>query len=159
MSIVPFDTLALARKLRDDAKMTSEQAEGIARALAEAMSGADVATRSDLAALATRTELKDVQTALKAEIAEAKAELKADIGEVKAEIGEVKAEIGRVDLRLSGRMDRLEERIERRAAETEVRLIRWLVSVGIAAVLALGSTIVGAAWAVIRYMPAMPPHP
>lgn len=62
MTVVPFDTLALARKLRDDAKMTQEQAEGIAKALAEAMSGADVATRADLAPLATKVDLESIKS-------------------------------------------------------------------------------------------------
>ncbi len=48
MSAVAFDTLKLARKLRDTAHMSQEQAEGIADALAEAMSGAELATKGDL---------------------------------------------------------------------------------------------------------------
>ncbi|MEI7926653.1 MAG: SDR family oxidoreductase, partial [Chloroflexota bacterium] len=36
------DTLRLARKLRDDAHMAQEQAEGVAKALSEEMAGAAV---------------------------------------------------------------------------------------------------------------------
>ncbi|UEM20198.1 hypothetical protein JL100_024465 [Skermanella mucosa] len=47
MSALPFDTLKLARALRDKAKLTPEQAEGVADALAEAFRD-DIATRRDL---------------------------------------------------------------------------------------------------------------
>jgi hypothetical protein len=48
MTAVPFDTLKLARTLRDRAHMTQEQAEGVSDALAEAMSGADLVTKEHL---------------------------------------------------------------------------------------------------------------
>jgi len=50
MSAIPFDTLALARKLRDEAHFSPEQAEGTARALAEVL-GEQVATRADIESL------------------------------------------------------------------------------------------------------------
>ncbi len=108
MSAVAFDTLKLARTLRDTAKMSQEQAEGVADALAEAMSGAELATKSDLREL---------------------------------------------DLKITGRFDAADERLERRAAEIEGRLIKWVVATGAAAIL----TIIGAAWTIIRYLPPGPP--
>ena len=111
MSAIAFDTLKLARRLRDTAHMPSEQAEGIADALAEAMSGAELATKADVTIA----------------IDGAKAELKADIAV-------------------------LSERIERRSAETDARLIRWVVGTGVAAVLALGGTVIGATLTIIRYL-------
>ena len=50
MVAVAFDTLKLARTLRSEAKMSLEQAEGVAQALAEAMSGAELATKADVVA-------------------------------------------------------------------------------------------------------------
>ncbi len=88
MTAVAFDTLKLARKLRDTAEMTQVQAEGVADALAEAMSGAELATKPDLG---------EVKAELKGDIAEVKAELKGDIADVKAELAAVKAEL-RADL-------------------------------------------------------------
>ena len=67
MSAVAFDTLKLARTLRDTAHMSQEQAEGISNALAEAMSGAELATKSDIRELAAAT---------KADFAEARATTK-----------------------------------------------------------------------------------
>src|ERR687886_376620 len=69
MAAVPFDTPKLARRL-EAAGFPGKQAADTAEALEEAMSGAELATKSDLAAL--RIELK-------AEIAALRAELKADI--------------------------------------------------------------------------------
>jgi hypothetical protein len=71
MSAVAFDTLKLARRLRDTAQMSQVQAEGVADALAEAMSGAELATKSDIAELktdlshcATKAGLADVRTSI-----------------------------------------------------------------------------------------------
>ncbi|MFN3076043.1 MAG: hypothetical protein ABT940_04025 [Alphaproteobacteria bacterium] len=45
---VPFDTLALARKLRERAHFAPEDAEGTAEALAEAMTSTELVTRDYL---------------------------------------------------------------------------------------------------------------
>jgi hypothetical protein len=55
MNTVPFDTLKFARKL-EASGMAGAMAAGTAEALAEAMSGAELATKADIADL--RTELK-----------------------------------------------------------------------------------------------------
>jgi hypothetical protein len=47
MAAVAFDTLKFARTLREKAKVTSEQAEGVAHAFAEAR-GEQIATKSEL---------------------------------------------------------------------------------------------------------------
>ena len=70
MTAVAFDTLKLARALRDNAKMSQEQSEGIADALAEAMSGAELATKADLAA-----EVGAAQRHLESRIGDARADL------------------------------------------------------------------------------------
>jgi hypothetical protein len=77
MSAVAFDTLKLARKLRDTAHMSAEQAEGIADALAEAMSGAELATKADVAASAAE---------LKAEIGASERRLEIKLGDVRADL-------------------------------------------------------------------------
>lgn len=57
MSAIPFDTLKLARALRDKAHFTAEQAEGVADALAGAFQDR-VATKDDLALLEQRLTIK-----------------------------------------------------------------------------------------------------
>ncbi|MBS9475760.1 hypothetical protein [Ancylobacter radicis] len=57
MGAIPFDTLKLARTLRDKAHFTAEQAEGVADALADAFQDR-VATKDDLALLEQRLTIK-----------------------------------------------------------------------------------------------------
>jgi hypothetical protein len=59
MTGVAFDTLKLARRLRDKAGFTPEHAEEAAEALAEAIGGAELVTKSDL-----RIELHDLEQRL-----------------------------------------------------------------------------------------------
>ena len=72
MTATVFDTLKFAGTLRDKAKFSPEQAEGIADAMAEALQG-DFATRSDIQAV--RTDIKALRLSTKADLAEAKADL------------------------------------------------------------------------------------
>lgn len=55
MAAVAFDTLKFARTLRDKAKLSPEQAEGLADAMAEALQG-DLVTKAYL-----RTELAETR--------------------------------------------------------------------------------------------------
>ena len=72
MTAVAFDTLRFVRTLRDKAKMSSEQAEGLADAIAEAIQN-DLATKTDIAAV--RTDIEALRLANKADLAETKAEI------------------------------------------------------------------------------------
>src|SRR5471032_117043 len=65
MTAVPFDTLKLARALRDKAHFSPEQAEGAADAIAEAV-------QTDLV---TKPELRKAELRLEAKIDAAKAEM------------------------------------------------------------------------------------
>lgn len=56
MTAVPFDTLKLARALRDQGKFTQDQAEGMAQAFAEAVQ-ADLATKGDISTLASKSDI------------------------------------------------------------------------------------------------------
>ena len=53
-----FDTLKLAQRLRDKAGFTPEHAEAAAEALAEAVGGADLATKADLRDLEQRLTIR-----------------------------------------------------------------------------------------------------
>ena len=54
---IPFDTLKLARSLREKAKFAPEQAEGLADALSEAFQN-EIATKTDLRELELRLTIK-----------------------------------------------------------------------------------------------------
>ena len=129
MSAVAFDTLKLARKLRDTAHMSQEQAEGIADALAEAMSGAELATKNDIRELATATknDLAEVQAASKADLMETKAELKADLMGVKAEL---KADVAAVRADLMEVEHHLDSKIS--AVRADVNHLKWMGGVIVA---------------------------
>ena len=94
MGAVPFDTLRLARRL-EGAGFSPQQAGDTAEALAEAMSGAELATTADI--VGVRTELKAEIAALRgeltAEIAALRSELKAEIAAVRAEIAAARSEL------------------------------------------------------------------
>ena len=87
MNAVPFDTLKMAHQLQA-AGFQPPQAAGAAEALAEALIGADLATRGDLTAL--RTELKAdnaaLRTELKADNAALRTELKAENAATRSEL-------------------------------------------------------------------------
>lgn len=82
MSAVAFDTLKLARALRDRGKLTPEQAEGVAEALSEAFRE-EIATKGDLAALSA-----EIKTEIKTEIKLAESRLEAKVEA--AQVGIVK---------------------------------------------------------------------
>jgi hypothetical protein len=69
MNAVPFDTLKMAQRL-EAAGFAAPQAAGASEALAEAITGSDLATKSDLAAeiASVRTELKATRNELLAAI-------------------------------------------------------------------------------------------
>lgn len=79
-NVVPFDTLALAQALRDEAGYDPRQAEGTAKVFARLLV-ADLVTKDDL----------------KATVEAAKAELKADIRETELRL-EAKVEAVKADL-------------------------------------------------------------
>lgn len=58
MTGVAFDTLKLARRLREQAWFTPEHAEAASEALAEAIGGAEPATKADLRELEQRLTIK-----------------------------------------------------------------------------------------------------
>jgi chromosome segregation ATPase len=219
---VAFDTLKLARALRTGAQMSAEQAEGVSQALAEAMSGAELATKGDLRELAAefRADLLESEHRLEARMGAVDVKVGAletrvaaldtrvgalgtEIGTLGAEIGgldskivaldakvaaldakvaaldtkfdakfaaldaKIDTKVGALDTKFEGKFNDLDvkftgmkieiatlsERIERRAAETESKLVRWLVATGAATVL----SVLGAAWTILRALPVAHP--
>ncbi len=158
MSAVAFDTLKFAQTLRDKAKFTPEQAEGLSEAFAQA-SADQLATKSDIADL--RTELKadigDLRAELKADIGDLRAELKADIGdlraELKADIGDLRAElkVDIADLRTELKVDIAELRSDLREAElrsaakietTKSEILKWMFgAIGFQTIVILGAVL------------------
>jgi len=139
MAAVPFDTLKLARRL-ESAGFPPKQAGDTAEALADAMSGAELATKADLGAV--RADLAAVKTELKAEIAALRAELKGDIAALRAEL---KGDIAALRAELKGDIAALKADIELLRRDLTIRLGSMIV------------VAVGILLAAIRYLPN--PHP
>ena len=139
MAAVPFNTLKLARRL-ESAGFPPKQAGDTAEALADAMSGAELATKADLGAV--RADLAAVKTELKAEIAALRAELKGDIAALRAEL---KGDIAALRAELKGDIAALKADIELLRRDLTIRLGSMIV------------VAVGILLAAIRYLPN--PHP
>ena len=134
MTAVAVDTLKVARTLRDTAQMSQVQAEGIADALAEAMSGAELATRSDIVAVqadivAVRADIAAVRADVARDLTVLETTLRADIGrcatkvelaELKATVAEVKADIGRCATKVE-----LAE-VKASIADARTDILRWV---------------------------------
>jgi hypothetical protein len=87
MNAVPFDTLKMAQRL-EAAGFSGTQAAGASEALAEALLGADLATKADINALRSemkgelgslRSEMKGESSSLRAEMRSENALLRGDI--------------------------------------------------------------------------------
>ena len=72
MTAVAFDTLKVSRAFREKAKLSPEQADGFAEAIAEAVQG-DLATKADMDLV--RADLREAELRLQAQIEASKAEL------------------------------------------------------------------------------------
>jgi hypothetical protein len=109
-----FDTLKFARALREKAKLTSEQAEGFADAISEAVQN-DLSTKADVQTV--RSDLREVELALKADLRGTELALKADMRESEL---------------------RLDARIEASKAE----IIKWMFgTIGFQTLIILGAVI------------------
>lgn len=83
MANAPFDTLRLARALRDKAGFSQEHAEAAAYALAEAISD-QVATKQDISDV--RAEIEALRVEMRTEFAAIRAEFRAEIDSLRAEV-------------------------------------------------------------------------
>ncbi len=97
---VIFDTLKLAKELRDQAGFPQKQAEGLATALGH----------STAEALATKTDIAEV----KADIAEVRTEVAELRSEMKTEVAEVRTEIARLETKMQ---------------QMKAELLKWFIAI------------------------------
>jgi hypothetical protein len=96
MNTIPFDTLKMARKL-EAAGFPGPQAAGAAEAMAEAMSGSELATKADLVGI--KTDMAGIKAdlfAVKADLVAVKTDMvtvKADLVTVKTDLVTVKEDL------------------------------------------------------------------
>jgi hypothetical protein len=119
VSVVAFDTLKFAQTLRDKAKFTPEQAEGLSEAFAQA-SGEQLATKSDI--VDVRADIEALRLSTKADIAGVRADIEALRLTTKADIEA---------LRLSAKTD---------LAEVKAEILKWMFgTIGFQTVVILGA--------------------
>ena len=117
MTAVAFDTLKFARALREKAKLSPEQAEGLADALVDVFDGN----------LATKADIRDVQ-----------ADIQVVRGDVEALKIQTRADIEA--LRLSTKADI--EAVKGAIASAKVETVRWLVgAIGFQTLAVLGAVV------------------
>jgi hypothetical protein len=140
MSAVAFDTLKFAQNLRDKANFSPAQAEGVSQAFSEAITD-QLATRGDLADLATKADMAALSAATKADMAALSAATKDDIAALSAatkdDIADVRKEMGAFRLQVKDDFARLEVKIE----STRSEILRWMFGqtlLILGAVLAIG---------------------
>ena len=149
MSAVTFDTHRIVKQLQS-VGFTEEQAEAVT-SVVQASAVHDLshfATREQLAAVAGQV------TALASEVTALAGQVSALDGKVSALDGKVSALDGKVSA-LDSKVSALEERVERRGAESDSRMMRWVVGTGVAAVLSIGGIIVGAVAFLLKALPAL----
>lgn len=141
-----FDTLKLARDLRENAAFSPEQAEGLAAAISTAVqdnvpakseTAAEFASvRSEIAVLRTdmklefaavRSEIAAFQTDTKAEFAAVRAEIAATQKETKSEFAAVRAEIA---------ANQRDNKAEFTAIRSEMKLLEHRMTIKLGAMLA-----------------------
>ena len=146
MNAIPFDTLKMARKL-EAGGFPGTQAAAAAEAMAEAMSGAELATKSDL--MAVKGELLGVTTGLQHEIDMLRTDMMREIGLVRTEMAR---EIGqlRTDMANEFRLVRTDTARDTGLVRTEVEILRRNMTIRLGAMMVVSTGILLAA---MRLMP------
>jgi len=173
MTAVAFDSYRIVKRLRG-AGFTEDQAEAVTTAIQDSttldlsnLAGKDqlaaleakMATKDQLAALEAKMATKDQLAALEAKMAtkDQLAALEAKMA-TKDQLAALEAKMATQLVALNTKVDltaaRLEERIDRRGAESDARMVRWVVGTGIAAVLSLGGVLAGATTLILHALPA-----
>jgi hypothetical protein len=167
MNAIPFDTLKMARKL-EASGFPGPQAAGAAEAMAEAMSGAELATKADL--LATKSDLQReiglvrnevglVRTGLMHEIGLVRTDLMHEVGLVRTdlmhEIGLVRTDLDREMGRVRSDMTSMETRLTAATVgvRNELELLRRDLTIR------LGTMIIGGTGIMLAAMRFMLTHP
>lgn len=109
MAAVAFDTLKMVDRLQAGG-FSADQARAASTAFAEAMSGAELATKPDLLAMEARLQHEIVVVRAEAKAVEQRLEAKIDA----------------VEQRLGARIDTLEQKIGASTAAVKADVLRWM---------------------------------
>lgn len=143
MTAVAFDTLRFVRTLREKAKMSPEQAEGLADAVSEAIQN-DLATKTDIAMV--RTDIEALRLSAKTDIEALRLSTKADLEALrlstKTDITAVRTDVEALRLSTKADLREAELRLEARIEATKGEIIKWVVgSIGFQALVIVGAVV------------------
>ena len=153
MSAVPFDTLKFARHL-EASGLAPSTAAAASEALADAMIGADLATKNDIALLrdGTKSDIAALRQELKTDNAALRQELKSDItalrDETKSNTAALRDELNQ--FRSEHKSDIAMLRLE---TKSDIELARRDITIKLGSMIILG---VGVILAAMRYLPLHP---
>jgi hypothetical protein len=156
MNTIPFNTLKMARKL-EAAGFPGAQAAGAAEAMAEAMSGSELATKAVLVGIKTdmagiKADLVAVKEDLTREIGVVRTDLTREIGFVRTDLGrEIERETGLVRTDLTREIVASESRLTAAIARvhSDLAVLRRDMTIRLGA-MAIAST--GVMLAAMRFM-------
>ena len=137
MKNLMIDTLGYAEAL-EQSGFSSEQAKGAAKALNNTV-GEELATKADLAQLGSelRAEMAETRAELRTEIAELGTELRAEMAQLGTELRAEMAQLG-TELRTEFNADMTKLRAEiaetRAELKGDIKLLRWMLGVIVIAV-------------------------
>ncbi|MCC0808037.1 DUF1640 domain-containing protein [Methylobacterium sp. W2] len=147
MTAVAFDTLKFARSLREKAKLSSEQAEGLADAFTELFQG-DIATKSDVGSvkidiealgLSTRADVESLRLSSQADIKALRLSTQADIEALRLS---TRADIEALKLSTRSDLREAEARLEAKIEATKADIIKWMFgTIGFQTLIILGAVI------------------
>jgi hypothetical protein len=131
MTAVAFDTLKFARRLRETAGVSPEHAEGFADAISDALSVAELATKSDLRELevSLKSDMRDLEVSLKSDMRDLEGSLKSDMRELEVSL---KSDMRDLEGSLKSDMRDLEARMTLQIERQTIRLGgMMIIAVGI----------------------------
>jgi hypothetical protein len=121
MTALAFDTLKFAQTLRDKAKFTQEQSEGLANAIADATSDQ----------IATKANMIQVESELRSDIQNVDASVQRLEVSMRSEISSLRSEMKTVEARLESKLELLRSDV-----------LKWIVgSIGFQTLVILGAVI------------------
>ena len=148
MSAFAFDTHRIVKQLQS-VGFTEEQAEVVTSVV-------QMSAVHDLSHFATREQVATLGTELGGRISALEDRvtgLETKVTALDTKVTGLDVRVAALDTKFDQVAGRLEERIERRGAESDSRMMRWVVGTGVAAVLSIGGIVVGAVAFLLKALP------
>ena len=157
MNAVPFDTLKMAKRL-EAAGFAVPQAAGAAEALAEALIGADLATKGDVDRLESsiRGDMDRLESSIRGDMDRLETGIRGDAGRLESGI---RGDMGHLETGMRGDMTRLESGIRKDMATLETKVLGAIELARRDMTIKLGGLMIVAVGVLLAALHYIPPHP